>query len=84
MTDQPRIEQQAKLAEIIERLMRALPVDEQARILAIGHDTTAPTPFRVLHNGGVNSVDLRLADGTLRHIGEFDASELDEPLADDE
>ena len=82
MTDEPRTQQQqAKLAEIAIRLTRYLPVDEQAVILAVGPDATSPTPYRVIENNGVISLNLALADGTVRHIGEFNASELDEPLA---
>jgi hypothetical protein len=84
MTDELPIEHQAKLAEIAMRLTRYLPVDEQAIILAVGTDTASPTPYRVSRSNGVISVSLVLADGSVRHIGEFDASQLDEPLADEQ
>ena len=84
MTNELPIEHQAKLAEIAMRLTRYLPVDEQAIILAIGPDTTSATPYRVTKNDGVLSVNLVLADGSVRHIGEFDASELNKPLAHDQ
>ena len=82
MTDELSIEHQAKLAEIAMRLTRYLPVDEQAIILAIG--TASPTPYRVSNTNGVVSVSVVLADGSVRQIGEIDASQLDEPLADEQ
>jgi hypothetical protein len=75
-------DQNARLVDIIARLTRHLRPDVQAEILAVGFDTTQPTPLRVINNSGIISVNIVLADGRVLHVGEFDAHELDEPLAD--